>query len=206
MKKISSVLSTLLLSACVTSTVVYQPPQSPDKVPTSTTINDSFDTVWGRTIENISETFFNINNVEKQSELINISFATNNPEDYIDCGTTKRTFKNMRGESIYNYKSAEDARFTYQTKNGFVLNVTRTTSAKITANIYLKPYNGITKIKTNVMYNLIKSDRFSAGGYNTHTNNLTSKNPYTKSSEGNDYKCISNGKLEKLILDTAKKQ
>lgn len=44
-------------------------------------------------MKQLAKSFFVVNNIEKESRLINVSFSTETPEKYINCGRTTRTFK-----------------------------------------------------------------------------------------------------------------
>ena len=55
-------------------------------IPTEKTINAPFPDVWARTIPAIAQSFFTINNMEKDSGFLNISFV-GDPGTYVDCGT-----------------------------------------------------------------------------------------------------------------------
>src|SRR3546814_8710634 len=57
----------------------------------SRTVNAGFEETWDRLVRNLSSEFFVINNIEKASRIINVSFQTDAPERYVDCGVTHRT-------------------------------------------------------------------------------------------------------------------
>lgn len=44
--------------------------------------------VWDKIVGEISKSYFMINNIDKESRIINISFASNEADDYVDCGTS----------------------------------------------------------------------------------------------------------------------
>lgn len=60
-------------------------------------VNSPFEDTWDRLIKNLSREFFVINNVEKVSRIINVSFYTDTPGDLIDCGMTTRTYQSGGG-------------------------------------------------------------------------------------------------------------
>jgi hypothetical protein len=47
------------------------------------------DIVWDNLVKELSKTFFIINNIDKDSRIINVSFFTEDAGDYIDCGNTR---------------------------------------------------------------------------------------------------------------------
>ncbi|MHC4378236.1 MAG: hypothetical protein ACYS26_16670 [Planctomycetota bacterium] len=59
----------------------------------SRTIDRDFDVVWQSLIDHVSGTFFAIDNFEKESGLITLSFGASNIDDFVDGGqwTFKRT-------------------------------------------------------------------------------------------------------------------
>jgi len=52
----------------------------------SVTINKPFEQVWSHTIPQIGKSFFVINNIDKSSGILNISY-NGDPQTYVDCGT-----------------------------------------------------------------------------------------------------------------------
>ena len=52
-------------------------------------VEKSKDEVWDTLLAGLADRFFSINNIEKDSGFINVSFFSNNPCSYVDCGTYK---------------------------------------------------------------------------------------------------------------------
>ncbi len=69
-------------------------------------VERSRDAVWNGSIPELGKRFFIINNLEKSSGLMNVSY-TGDPERYIDCGTITSYVKNARGERTYNFSGAK---------------------------------------------------------------------------------------------------
>ena len=81
----AAMVGTLLLTACMAGS--YQAPISDrDTADFTKTVGRPFDEVWTDLIDHASATFFAIENIEKASGLITLSFGASNPGDYIDCG------------------------------------------------------------------------------------------------------------------------
>ena len=101
-KKMIGVLALLfLVGGCAgSSTYHYTPPTSLITPHNEVTIDEPFDVVWDRMVKNLSADFFVINNIEKISRLMNVSFSTTSPGKYIDCGRSRRTYTGPRGEQV----------------------------------------------------------------------------------------------------------
>ena len=86
---------------------------SPIEVQNEALFQDDFEAVWSRLVRQLATGFFIVNNIEKESRLINVSFSSANPEDYIDCGITNRTF--VRGKAVekLEYYVAADSEYKY---------------------------------------------------------------------------------------------
>ena len=62
-------------------------PPSEHAVVNSRTFNAPYDKVWKATITSIGESFFVLENIEKDSGILSLSFSVKKPNDYIDCGS-----------------------------------------------------------------------------------------------------------------------
>ena len=74
----------LLVSGCAAK--YTSPISSPAADQFSTTINRSFDETWQALVNHVSESFFKIDNFEKDSGLITLEFGASDLARYIDCG------------------------------------------------------------------------------------------------------------------------
>lgn len=83
--------SILLFTNCTSIKAIYKPPiegeHSLSKY--SKVIDKTFDNVWDALINYAAGTFFGIDNFEKESGLLTLSFGASNPEDYITGGYWK---------------------------------------------------------------------------------------------------------------------
>ena len=95
MKKIlSSLVMTILLFSCavevekLTENVgKYVPPNIDDtNFKNSVTTNKNFDETWTSVIDFVNDSFFKIENLEKDSGLLTLSFGSKEAENFIDCG------------------------------------------------------------------------------------------------------------------------
>lgn len=77
-----------ILSGCVSAN--YEPPQANNAASNYTkTVNQPFDEVWNNLIQYSASTFFAIDNFEKDSGLITLTFGASNPQDFITGGHWK---------------------------------------------------------------------------------------------------------------------
>jgi hypothetical protein len=199
------VTSIILLTGCAaTSSVNYSPPTE-TKTQNSKTVQKSFDEVWDRLVKQLSSDFFVINNIDKSSRLINLSFTSNTPSKFVDCGYTSRGFKNPQGERAYNYQTADSAAFSYVAPNGFPLNAQRNTKLEGRTNIYIAPEGKDTLISVNTKYvvsvNLTAStfDGRPAGSQNISLD-FSTKQGYMGDGNKDSVTCYSIGTVEQRIL------
>lgn len=84
----------------------YRDPIGVETVANEVVVRLPFSDTWDLLIGQLSKSFFVINNVEKVSRIINVSFSTDKPEEYIDCGTSERTFQYANESQTYTYPVA----------------------------------------------------------------------------------------------------
>ena len=99
MKKLFlSLIITILFSSCAVkqnreNVGKYVPPNIDDTNFTNSVItNKNFDETWVSVIDFVSSSFFNIENFEKDSGLLTLSFGSRDAENFIDCGDLEVTF------------------------------------------------------------------------------------------------------------------
>ena len=194
------------------STMVYTEAAFPSKLENEAVVNASFDDCWSKLISGLSSEFFVINNVEKASGLITLDFSTDAAEDFVDCGTTTRTY----GDKTFTYAAAGDAEFQFDQKvsvNVARQTVQRTTSLSGKINVHVSEVPGGTKVAVNVRYiwtNVVGGYYRLAGSLMSGPVQALDRQTVTKTfntnapsarSDSEDISCGSNGKLEKRILD-----
>jgi hypothetical protein len=170
-------------------------------------IDKSRDAVWNAAVPELGKRFFVINNLDKASGLINISYS-GDPEKYVDCGRIISYVKNARGERTYNF-AASKAQQSYEIMMpaGLFL-VDRTMSldgrvnlifeelapnqTRVTANTkyVVQRQVAIRNVANNVPQTLKDSITFNTGG-----------SAPLGSSTDNTVDCIATGALELEILD-----
>jgi len=207
MKKTLTLSSILILSGCATSSINYTPPEI-TKVDNQVTIDEDFEVVWNRLVKNLASDFFVINNIEKSSRIINVSFSTNRPTEYVDCGRSVREFSNARGKNIYEYDPSETTRYTFTNDMGHMFNAVRSSKLSGRANIYLAPAGTGTDLSVNTKYVVDVDVNYynasnQAAGSNEFSFDFSTKTPYVEPTEGS-VKCVARGNLEQRVIDYAK--
>ena len=150
----------LLVTGCVSvtpSVVSYEPPTQ-HTVQNSTITPIEFNQVWDTMVGKLSETFFVINNIDKESRLLNISFTASDAKLYADCGRS-RWVGTYNGTTNYeSYQTADDAQYELYGKWGpyrnfpAVSQVNRRTDLEGRTNIYIAPVSGGTEVRVNSIY------------------------------------------------------
>jgi hypothetical protein len=85
--------STIALSAC---TVDVTPPVAQgNSADWQAHLDHPFEKVWAATIDHATQTFFVIDNIEKDSGIITLSFGSADEAQFIDCGSVKSNKPNI---------------------------------------------------------------------------------------------------------------
>src|SRR5690554_3895515 len=86
----------------------YHRPTTPVAMQNEKVIKKSRDQVWDDAVPALGKQFFVINNLDKSSGLINVSYS-GDPERYVDCGRINSYVKNARGERTYDFSASSAA-------------------------------------------------------------------------------------------------
>lgn len=201
--KVVLLLAVGTLAGCASSSMDYSPPASP-AIANTRSVSTDFEKSWDELVRQLSSDFFIINNIDKSSRLINVSFSASRPSEYVDCGSTSRKFSNARGEQVYNYVTADSAKFATTNQNA-AFNVIRDTKLEGRVNIYVAPGKGGTDISVNTKYVFTVNAKIygfdgSSATLNPTTIDFSTKSPYASP----DLTCYAKGTLEARILDMVK--
>jgi len=189
--------------------VNYIPPSGAIPQERSTYINASKDQVWKKIIPALSNSFFVINNLDKDSGLINVSYS-GDPEKYVDCGYVESYVKNFRGERKY-FFPASKAHQIYEvmdTKRGALYRVDRKMNLDGRINIVIEEVGPERcKLSVNVKYVLTRSSTIRSS--NGPVDNLSDAISFTSGQKAQfpvgggrgGTQCQPTGKLEKEILE-----
>lgn len=112
----------------------------------------SKEAVWNALVSGLGSRFFVINNMDKASGFINVSYS-GDPEKYIDGGELYFKFENMRGPREYRFPASK-AQMQYELLNGGVLvMVDRRLSLEGRVNIIVtEPGEGRSLLTVNTRY------------------------------------------------------
>lgn len=91
MKNAISILLTSTLFGCATATYTLPPSPTASADEYQRTYGAPFDQVWTALVDHASSTFFGIDNFEKSSGLLTLSFGAQNPDRFINCGRVRFT-------------------------------------------------------------------------------------------------------------------
>jgi hypothetical protein len=104
-----------VLSGCTAGRQDYRPPALMTKPSNAIVIDRPIDVVWKELVSGVGRRFFVINNIDRTSGLINLSYG-GDPELYIDCGMVESYVKNLKGERTYVFPGAR-AQQSYELMN-----------------------------------------------------------------------------------------
>lgn len=208
MKKIILlVLCVFSLTGCITGKFEYTPPDQLRKTENSKIIDNTKDAVWKSAISKLGASFFVINNIDKDSGFINLSFS-GNPEKYLDCGKIKSVVSNARGERVYEFSASNDNKRYETYSDGNLYFINRKISLDGRANIIIQEAsNEKTLVTVNARYvasrvfevsdvtNKILENSSESTSFNTNSAGEF------KDSSGSGTVCLSSGMLEREILN-----
>ena len=209
------------------STFLYNYPQE-IKYDNEVFIDRPFSEVWDEFVKELAKSFYVINNIEKTSRIINISFSTDTPEEYVDCGKTTRTYNKGKEDEVYLYKVAESSSYKLSDKTGaygqfpVTYNINRNPTLEGRVNIYVAPEDNGTRITVNCRYilnvsttgnyitqnvfgEIINRGSIPSGNHSVAFNtNQKKRSNWGTANEPLYITCLSTGKLEQDILSLIK--
>ena len=203
------ILTTILLAACAGKTDYIRPTSSASPGMNIRSVDRPRDAVWNSIVPELGKQFFVINNLDKSSGLINISYS-GDPERYIDCGRITSYVKNARGERTYNFPGSR-AQQSYEVMNPgvglFFLDRRMTLEGRV--NLVFEDVNSTsTRVTANTRYAVTRSqdvrDVNGASRNFSHTITFNSGTgaSFPGNSDGQATECVSTGALEREILST----
>lgn len=192
----------LLLSGCA-GKVDYTQPTNTYKTNNSVMVNMPRSEVWKNMIPSLGGSFFVINNLDKDSGFINISYS-GDPEKYIDCGVIDSYVMNARGERNYNFPAASTYQEYETMENGNLLFIKRKMNLEGRANIIVQEMSpDSTLVTVNTRYVVTKDIALSnPQGQSHHMNDSISFNTNGSASFPQQTTCYATGALEKELLSS----
>lgn len=168
------------------------------------------DAVWNSAVPKLGKQFFVINNLDKSSGLINLSYS-GDPESYVDCGRIISYVSNARGARTYDFPASK-ADQQYEVMSGNLFFVHRKMSLDGRINLIFEELSpNETRVTANTKYVLSKTftvNGVTGGIPQTQTDSISFNSGGTASfptvSDGRATECVSTGKLESEILQAIK--
>jgi hypothetical protein len=230
MRKIFQVaLASVALTGCAsqgTNNFNYTP-SATNHIDNEIQVTAPYSQVWDKLVRELSKSYFVINNIDKESRILNLSFTTTEPTEYADCGRSHRTY--TRGDQVENfdYPLAGSSVTKIALKNNegpaffkYAV-IKRDVTLEGRTNVYLAPMEE-DKNKTIVTVNTryVLQVKINQRAYSEHFLNgnlydrgehgdaityaFNTNQPVEKTSEGLTTKCAATGKMEKDILGLVK--
>jgi hypothetical protein len=171
-------------------------------------IERPIDSVWKDSVAELGKNFFVINNLDKSSGLINVSYS-GDPEKYIDCGFISSKVKNARGERDYNFNAAKGS-MDYEATNGsFLVQIRRTMALEGRVNlIFQSTGKNETTVTANARYSVarVSTIRSLTDGSQRVDNDTVAFNGGQSGviSNSSGVTCYATGELERAILQSIK--
>lgn len=203
---LASLVVLVMVGGCMIST--QSSIKNPDTYPIENTrvFDSGVNKTWDAAISSLTENFFSLTNVSKDSRIITIDFSAENPAEYIDCGTTTIETDNKK----YVFKNAEKtAVYELPANRGSwpgTFSMIRATSLQGKINIVFTE-KASNQTAVTVTARLVLSAReegresvagmYSALGYVDHIKT----NTYSATTGTTTGECVSTYALEKKILD-----
>jgi hypothetical protein len=205
MNRRAAVILTLVVAGCAGKLDYIRPTADP-RVENSKIIEKPRDVVWNSAVPALGKQFFVINNLDKSSGFINLSYM-GDPEAYVDCGRVLSYVKNARGERTYDFPGAK-AEQTYELMNeAGLFFIQRKMSLEGRINLVFEETDpNRTRVSANTRYVVSRSllvqgaSGGSQSGNDSISFNSGSGASFPATRDGRATECVSTGKLERDIL------
>ena len=212
MKIIASLLAIAFISGCAWKSPDVRLNTASSPSANYKVIDKPREAVWDASVPELGKQFFAVNNLDKSSGLINISYS-GDPEKFIDCGNITSYVKNTQGERTYDFPGAR-AQETYEIMKGDVLfRIDRKMSVGARVNLVFEEINpNQTKVTAKTFYVVQKNvtarradNNFSQSWSDSISFKTGGSSPLPN--DGNSAAatvCMANGELEREILSAIK--
>ena len=209
------IMNRLLLCAVGSSFLVgcagkidYVRPDRPATVANTKVIELHRDQVWNAAVPELGKRFFVINNLDKSSGLVNVSYS-GDPEQYINCGVISSYVSNARGERTHRFPAATASKQYEVMHNGQLFFLNRKMELEGRVNLVFEEMSSNqTRVTANTRYVVKKT----VTGNNAQGQMIppqsdtiafnTGKSASFSSNDGRaTTECVSTGRLEADILD-----
>lgn len=209
MRLILSAITILALTGCAAVNSVHTPP-APVKIQTTKVVPSEFEPVWSGLVKELSGSFFVVNNIDKNSRFLNISFSTNQPSKYVNCGKIVITAEGPNSKRI----TWDPTRTTVIREIGRAseynipvpLDIGTLPKLEGRINMYIAPGDaGGTEAKVAVRYIFSVNKRpVQPIPRNVAWQNDPISESFTTNGASDDMQCIATGELERELLSFVK--
>lgn len=198
----------LALSACAGKVDYIRPMAQTSPGANVKIIDKSRNAVWNASVPELGKQFFVINNIDKASGFMNVSYS-GDPEKYIDCGRITSYVKNARGERNWDFAGASaqqsyeimnpgtglffiDRKMALEGRVNLVFEEVSPTQTRVTANTryIVNRTRTVRNAANNIPQTLTDSISFNSGG----------QADFPGDGNGRNASCVANGALEREIL------
>ena len=151
----------VMITGCATpgtSTINYAPPQNFTTIQNEIIVSKPFEAVWDSFVRELAKGFYVVNKLDKQSRVVTLSFSTNTPEEYVDCGIITRTYSRGNHRRTYKYQVASASAYIVAGSTGVNKKLPQTAvfsrrlSLEGGVNIYVAPEDQNTRVSVNIRY------------------------------------------------------
>lgn len=206
MHALVAILIISLLTGCG-GKLKYVKPTSYGNIENSKIISKPRNVVWNSALPKIQKQFYTINNMDKASGRINLTY-NGDPETFVDCGTISSYVKNAQGERVYNFPGARGHQ-TFEVMDGdnlFIIERKMFLEGRVTL-IFEEIGPNSTKVTANTRYVLTRqvTGRDMAKGLpqastETISFNAGGRSAFPPDKEGRSVECVYTGRMERDIL------
>jgi hypothetical protein len=202
----------LLCSGCLSGAFEYTPPTAaPGQPVNSVTVTRSLDSVWKDLVPALGMRFFVINNLDRASGLINVSYS-GSPESYIDCGHIESWVDNLRGKRTYAMPGASSQAYEFKGSDGALYYAERKLNLEGRINIIPESLEtDQTRVTANTRYVVTRNlmaRRIDLAVPNTTTDTIAfnsgQRTEFPKRGTTAPLTCQPTGKLESAVLELVK--
>lgn len=199
--------TSMALTGCA-GKLSYAKPTAEPQASNQKTISKPRDAVWASAVPELGKRFFVINNIDKDSGLINISYS-GDPEKYVDCGRVTSYVKNARGERTYEFPGSRAHQVYEVMHNGSLFYFDRRMSLDGRVNLIFEELNpGETRVTANTRYILTRSfvarqvaNNLSESKTETINFNSGERAAYPAPPGSETTECVPTALLERQILE-----
>ena len=191
-------ITTGLLVGCASGSGSYSHPLGTGVVENSIVIQQPRHKVWDKAVANLGKEFFIINNMDRSSGFINLSY-TGSPVNYVNCGNLDGSINGME----YSIPVVENKQFDLAS-NGILVKTVQSSSLEGRVNLILEDQGKSTKVTANTKYIVSRDVKMfipmdGRNGHEVQTANFSTTTDGTL--QPGVAVCRATGDLEGKILD-----